>query len=712
MTKYLKIAHALTCILSIAYAAVAERQYCNPFDLSKSKATPVAISADNQNQISEALINGYILGLESNSLTLDISTNPSYIFPLTHELLGNYAYQYFNSNDSALEENSIASVVVNKSFSSQPIIVDQTYVVNNIMQNTLTPMTLPANSINGSTSFPGTQSATTNSSNSYYAANSSYSTNANDSLPNYKDIKDNYLCSKDPTSTISSSGASSSSKDISQLIIDSTVLMEQLDSCSIMVQNGASSNDSSSSTTTTAASSMQSDNKQGGTINIKTTTSCDFAVAACEMLYYQNSITKNIDSYINAFKSQYPNHNTLYNDTLLALGKIKAYDLTKYIVPGLTYPSNCTLTPSCSSNACYRQTDVTADAPQLVTYIKKLNVLLNKMYTVKINGLIQECSDSKGTSSQSAGDNRLLSNNFSIADILGTDSFGVKADNPFACSDKSSAFTKEQTQRAINFINSIKNLAEPESLVVPNIPIDDDVIATNALANAYKGSRFNNSATALTAIKKNRTILLPKIVNLREKYQKDLNNYLAAQNLATGNLYKILARRIDNLDVPLFKSNFSFDHDCSTGMNSTTNDPKCKFKTPYQNLSSLSNVLAGQQCTAMEIMHKEASWRNQFVPPTQDSSTTNLNPWQQMISSGSAADLDRAELFLLAEIKKQQWLNQQIEEEINATLAVVNILNFYPRISGLQGLNDRINTSITQWVQGGKQSSGSMPTAG
>lgn len=707
MTRYLKIAPILTCILSIAYADVAERQYCNPFDLTKSKATPVAMSADNQNQISEALINGYILGLESNYLTQNISNSPSYIFPLTHELLGNYAYQYFNNNSSALEESSIASVVVNKSFSSQPIIVDQTYVVNSIMENTLTPMTLPANAINGSTSFPGTQYATTNSSNHYYAANSSYSNNTNDSLPNYKDIKDNYLCAKDPTSTISSSGASSSTKDISQIIIDSSVLIEQLDSCSMMVQNGANSSSSSGSVSTTAGS-MQSSNKQGGTINTTTTTSCNSAVAACEMLYYQNNIAKNVDSYINAFKDQYPNHNTLYNDTLLALDKIKAYDLTKYIVPGLTYPSNCTLTPTCSSSACYTQTNVTSDSPQLVTYIKKLNVLLKKMYTVKINGLIQECSDSKGTSSQNTNDNRLLSNNFSIADILGTDSFGVKSDNPFACSDKSNSFTKEQTQRAISFINSIKNLAEPESLVVPNIPINDDVIATNALANTYKGNHFTDSATAITAINKNRTILLPKIVNLREKYQKDLNNYLAAQNLATGNLYKILSRRIDNLDVPLFKSNFSFDHDCSTGMNSTTNNPKCKFKTPYQNLSSLSNVLAGQQCTEMEVMQKEALWRNQFVPPAQGS-TTNLNPWQQMISTGSAADLDRAELFLLAEIKKQQWLNQQIEEEINATLAVVNILNFYPRISGLQGMNDRINTSITQWIQGGKQSSSSMP---
>lgn len=696
MKKYL----SLTCAIAIAYADLATVQYCDPFDLSKSKATPVALSDDNQSQISEALINGYILGLESNSLTQSLSDNPAYIFPLTHELLGNYAYSYFRNNKSQLEQDSIVSVVASKSLPGQPLVVDQSYVINNIMANTLTPMTLPPSSINGATSFPGTQSASINSSNNYYALNNVY--NDNDSLPNYKYIKDNYLCSKDPTSAIYSSGGS---KDISQLIIDSSVLMEQLDSCSVMVANSVNaSSDSTSGSNNTATSSTSSNNKQGGTINTTTTKSCDFSVAACHMLYYQNNVAKNISSYIDDFKDQFPNNNNLYNNTLIALKKIQDYDLSKYIVPGLTYPSNCTLTPSCGSSKCYKSTDVTADAPQVVMYIKQLNDLLKKMYTVKINSMIKACSDSKGTSAQSGA--KLLTNNFSMADILGTDSFGVTSDNPFACSDKSGTFTQEQTQRAINFINNINNLASPPSVTVPNIPFDGDTINAGSLTSMYNSSNYDNPAKAVVEIKKNRTILLPKIISLREKYQKDLNNYLAAQNLATGNLYKILARRVDALDVPLFKSNFNFDHNCSTGMNNTTNDPKCQFSTPYQNLSSLSNVLKGQKCTAMETMHKEAAWRNQFV---KDGSSANLNPWQQMISSGSAADLDRAELFLLAEIKKQQWLNQQIEEEVNATLAVVNILNSYSRIASLQGMSERINTSVETWLQGGKSSSSPVP---
>jgi hypothetical protein len=705
MIRYTKIAHILAFITSAStvYAEVTQRQYCNPFDLSKSRATPVAISADNQSQISEALINGYILGLESNALTMQLSDNPSYIFPLTHELLGSYAYQYFNSNNSSLQQSSITSVVVNKGLASQPLIVDQTYVVSTIMQNTLTPMVLLPSSITSKISFPGTQAATTNSANNYYANNTS--NNDDDSLPNYKYIKDNYLCTKDPTSNISSSGSSSSTKDISQIIIDSNVLMEQLNSCSIMVTNSAGDT-SSSTSSNTATSSMSTNSKQGGTIGATTTTSCDFAVAACEMRYYQNNIANNISSYIESFKGQFPNQNTLYNDTLQELNKITAYDLTKYTVAGLTYPSDCTLTPTCGSSSCYTSTNVTSDAPQLATHINNVNILLKKMYAVKINSLIQECSDSKSKSSQSANSNRLLANNFSIADILNTDSFGVaSSDNPFACSDKSSIYTTEQTQRAINFITSIKNLAEPESLIVPNIPLGSDVIVTGSLANTYNSDNFTNASTAVVAINTNRTILLPKIVNLREKYQKDLNNYLVAQNLATGNLYKILERRVDALDVPLFKSNFTFDNDCSSGMNSTRNNKKCEFKTPHDNISSLANVLAGQQCTAMEVMHKEALWRNQFIPSDQSNNAANLNPWQQMISSGSAADLDRAELFLLAEIKKQQWLNHEIEEEINVTLAVINILNFYPRVSYLASASDTINADIKKWIQGGKSSS-------
>ncbi len=709
MTKHIKIAYILACIVSYSIAQaqsqMAERQYCNPFDLSKSKATPVAISEDNQNQISEALINGYILGLESNALTMLLNDNPSYIFPLTHELMGNYAQQYFNANESSLQKNGTTSVVVNKSLVSQPIIVDQTYVVSNIMQNTLTPMTLIPSSTTSAVSFPGTQSATTNSSNNYYANNSS-NNNSDDSLPDYKYIKDNYLCAKDPTSNISTSGASNSTKDVSQLIIDSSVLMEQVQSCSIMVENNISSSSDSDSSSSSSApgSTPTSDSKKGGTIAKTTTTSCNFAVAACEMLYYQNNIATNIKSYISSFNGQYPNQNNLYNEALLALDKITSYDLSKYIVPGLVYPSDCTQTPTCSSSSCYSATDVTTDVSQISIHMQDINDLLKKMYTVKINNLIDDCTNSKPLS-QSNSDSRLLANNFAIADILGIDSFGVvSSDNPFACSDKSTSFTKEQTQRAINFITNIKNLAEPESLVIPNIPLNSDIIIAGALANTYNSKNFSNTATAVVEINKNRTILAPKIASLREQYQNDLNNYVAAQNLATGNLYKILAKRVDALEVPLFKSNFTFDSDCSKGMNSTNNSKQCQFKSPYQGLSSLSNVLAGQKCTAMEVMHKEALWRNQFMPSKQSSNKANLNPWQQMISLGSAADLDRAELFLLAEIKKQQWLNQQIEEEINATLAVVNILNFYPRIAGIQTLSKQVSSGIKTWVEGGKPS--------
>ena len=675
---------------TLASSSTNTKQYCDPTELNKYNPSPVDFSDKTLTEITDSFESAIIKGNSADTVTKDYNNSPHEIFTLTSQVVTNLIRNLANKNDSMMNTSTVIGVAMKP----DTIVYNRSDIVSNIINNLTKPVAgdIPSN---GALIFSGSTSATSTNNNSN-ALQESYNTQNTTNLIgqlNYNDLVNNYLCGKNPAYPLSSTG---NTVDITQIMINATAIELELNGCNDTMASSSDSSSSSSSDSTTSQA-MNSMPATGASSNLikESLQKCTAPIGGCELLYVQNTLVPQINGYLQNQLKQNPEFASTYNSIQENINNINSVDLSAYAPStGMVCPSNA-LEASCSGSTCAGASQVQSSIQAMSSYLKTLNKSLKKLVSLKINTMIDQCEQTKQNTNTS--DQKYFMNpGITFSEIVDMNSFGtLNTNSSMQCSTKNQYQTQTLAAISEDFIQKISDSVKTPELLSPAIPFGDDVVAQGgSFGNLNNQNNFSNYSKTIPTIANSRTKARLEVVEAANIYNSLVRTMSAQKSLPLQNLRYIVKQRALAFPVPKVLNKNEYINRCHNGLNSTETNSDCVFTNPYKNISTSWNLTEGQICSAAELEDMQASWRVKPGP------NNTISPWQQKIQFSSATEVERAKVFLLAEIKEQNYINQQLKQRIMATKAVNSLTSFVESKQKIFNIIENIKQNRKNFIEG------------
>ena len=662
------------------------KQYCVPQELQKYNPSPVVINDPFLKEFELAISTGLAMGTAVNTITYQNSQSPMNIFMQTHAALNATQLQPVNTATTTTSFLPLNNVIVAIPTKNMPVIYSLNDIVNKVYQAIITPVTASASSSTAAT-YPNVSTADANRSATINNDNNNTNKTKYDLV--YSDIEKNILGNVDPTKVT----ASSQAPDIYDITISGIARLLALQSCynQVNAANSSSNSTSSSSTSTSSTSTQMPSDGSSNNVDITATTlsACSGESLACMMLDIKNNLANNISFYADGYIQTYPNDTVVANDAITNVNNINSLDFTKYSNSNQSFPTNCMTASPCTSN-CPTSSDYTDDASNVISYLKNLIPDLNKMTNATTVDLI----------SQAVANKKIIQNENYLVDIplfdlntlIFTNTFGEpNTTNPSQCSSSSDPGSTTLAMLAANYINTLSDSRE--------VPLFASGIATDA-TTVLAGSGFSSLANSntipnsndLSSISTARKSNGQKNSELADQYNKEVRSFITKKNIALGNLSYLYNQRAIAYKIPSLTDTKS--PYCTDGIN-TNDSSNCSFANgPYSNINPANNILAGQNCTEMELISKEAQFWTQLT------GSATISNWQQQMQTASALEVTRAQTYLLDLINRQTYRNQQLHQRILSTMAVMQLGTLDTNKTGLVQSYKNLTSTQKKYLSG------------
>lgn len=676
---------------TLASSSSNTKQYCDPIELNKYKPSPVDFSDKTLTKITDGFESAIIKGTSADTVTKDYNNSPNEMFTLTSQVVTNLIRDLAKKNDSMMN----TSTVIGVSMKPEAIIYNRSDIVSTIVNNLIKPVVgeIPNN---GALIFSGSVAATStnNNSNALQESYNSQNTSTLIGQLTYSDIINNYLCGKNPAYPLYSTG---NSLDITQIIINSTAIELELNGCNdTMPSNSSSSSSSSSSDSTTSQAMNALPSSNSGTNLIKESLqACSAPIGACELLYVTKTLIPQINTFLKNQVKQNPEFANTYNSIQETINNINSVDLSAYAPStGMVCPSNA-LDASCSGSNCADASEVQSSIQLMSSYIKNLNIELKKLVSIKVNAMVDQCEKTKQNNNTS-NQKYFMNPGITFSEIIDMNSFGTpNTKSSMQCSAKNKYQTETLSAISEDFIQKISDSVKTPELLSPEIPFDDDVVVQGGtFGNVNNQNNFSNYSKTISTINNSRTEYKLAVIQAAKIYNSLVRTISAQKSLPLQNLRYLVKQRALSFPVPKVFNKNEYVNRCNNGLNSTESSSDCVFTKPYDNISTTWNLTDGQLCSAAELEDMQATWRIKPGP------NNTLSPWQQKIQFSSATDVERAKVFLLAEIKEQNHINEELKERIMATKAVKALTSFTKNKKQILNIIENLKQNRLSFVQG------------
>ncbi len=676
---------------ALASSSTNTKQYCDPTELNKYNPSPVDFSDQTLTEITDSFESAIIKGNSADTVTKEYNNSPNEIFTLTSQVVTNLARNLAKKNDSIMNTSTVIGVAMKP----DQIVYNRSDILANIVNNLTIPVVgdIPTN---GTLIFSGSIAATSTNNNSNAIQESSNTQNTTNLIGqlSYNDVVNNYLCGKNPAYPISSTG---NTVDITQIIIDSTAIELELNGCNDTMPSSSSSSSSSSSDSTTsqAMSSMPSTGSSNSNLIKKSLQSCSAPIGSCELLYVQNTLIPKISNYLQNQLTQNPEFANTYNSIQDSINNINSVDLSSYAPStGTVCPSNA-IEASCSGSTCAGASDVQSSIQTMSSYLKNLNKSLKKLVSLKVNAMLDQCEQTK-QNTDTSDEKYFMNPGITFSEIIDMNSFGtLNTNSSMQCSTKNQYQTQTLSAISEDFIQKISDSVKTPDLLSPEIPFSDDTVTQGgSFGNVNNQNNFNNYSKTISTINNSRTKYKLAVLEASKIYNSLVRTVSAQKSMPLQNLRYLVKQRSNAFPVPKVFNKNEYVNRCHNGLNSTESNSDCVFTSPYENISTTWNLTEGQLCSAAELESMQATWRIKPGP------NNTISPWQQKIQFSSATEVERAKVFLLAEIKEQNYINEQLKERIMATKAVNSLTSYAKNKQKIFNLVESITQSRMKYIEG------------
>lgn len=284
----------------------------------------------------------------------------------------------------------------------------------------------------------------------------------------------------------------------------------------------------------------------------------------------------------------------------------------------------------------------------------------------------------KSLSSSANGHHKLAS--YSLDSLLQPDAYdatpvpaalaALSNSPPPVCSPKVTTGVTAAKNSALSYLGMLGQLApRPSDTSIPQIPVSASQMLGDGRAMSLSDIEYPASATNKKAeIIRLRKQTAPVISGLQGAYRSGLRTYFSTRNMALSNLYTLYSDRAINI--------------------------------PTQ-IETADGVKKTAVCTPHEINHYQAQWR--FDPRAK---------WRENIAATTPANVNRQAVYLLAEIRQQLYLNQQLLERMLATMSIVQLQSAKTGSDTLVNLKSQLEEAIKTYVKGESKANSSTKAIG